>query len=100
MPYIINLAQQQEALKDIRNQLKLLREVNDFLTSCDGEGEFSICFTPAGSHKTLRSPIEAEHREQIKSMVLAHKREAVGKITQQAEAYSIALDADDAVVIH
>lgn len=93
MAQIIGLKEKQQVLKDINKQLKSIAVINDFLTSENPTGIYTLSF---GDHST---PIFCEDSEYIKALVKASKQDLVTKIRKAAEANMIEFSDDEEALL-
>lgn len=98
MASIIGLADQQKALKEIKNSLKDLTTINEFLEAQNSSGVYTITFT-SDDNKKYSTDIIVESKESINALAIKNKQKRCEDIVKKAEEYKIGLDSADKKIL-
>ena len=91
MPSIIGQAEQQQALKEISAMLKELISSNDFLSSNNPTGKYTIVSTDSEGQKHT-CILSSENKAEVDTLVLNYKEHLKQKIVSLTEQYRIGLE--------
>ena len=98
MPKIIGQAEQQQALKDITSMLKEVVAVNNFLSSHNASGKYTITFSDE-HHQKHSCTLFTSDKEDVDLLVLTYKDRLKEKIQSLADDFRIALEPQEQLLL-
>lgn len=108
MPQIEGLKEQQDALKRVRNNLKEIEAINNFLKSVsalkdaeDAKVSYSVSVSVGAGEgsKRYKAPIQVSDNKYILNAALQHKQSIVATVKKDAADYRIGLSPKETAVL-